>query len=129
MLSLSAITCSFVTFIMALLHILLTLGFPIGEYVLGGKDKVIPVNKRWQNFILALIFLVIGIFYIIQSNILKFDLSPVISRIVMILFTLFLAYAIIGNIFFTKSKKEKFLMIPLSAITFIASFITLITLW
>lgn len=50
MLSLSAIICSSVTFIMALLHILLTLGFPIGEYVLGGKNKVIPVNKRWQNF-------------------------------------------------------------------------------
>lgn len=38
----STLVCSIITFFMAVLHILLVMGVPIGEYVLGGKNKIIP---------------------------------------------------------------------------------------
>ncbi len=100
MLKLVALGCAILTFFMGVLHIMLSIGFPIGEYVLGGKNKIIP-----------------------------FQFSDIISKIIMILYSLFLAYAIIGNIFFTKSKKEKIIMIPASAIGFICSFFTLLLSW
>lgn len=42
-------------------------------------------------------------------------------KIVIIVNTLFLAYAIVGNGILTKSKKEKYVMTPFSIIQFIFS--------
>lgn len=47
----------------------------------------------------------------------------------MCVYTIFLGYAIIGNTFFTDSKKEKIVMIPASCIGFLCSLITLIVSW
>lgn len=127
MLIFSALTCSIVTFLMGVLHLLLSMGAPIGEYVLGGQNKVIPINKRWINVILTFIFLLVGVFYLGQSIPVQFSEIP--SRVIMIAYSLFLAYAIIGNIFFTKSRKEKAMMIPASVIGFISSLSTLLLSW
>lgn len=127
MLIFSALTCSIITFLIGVLHLLLSMGAPIGEYVLGGQNKVIPINKRWINVILTFIFLLVGVFYLGQSIPVQFSEIP--SRVIMIAYSLFLAYAIIGNIFFTKSKKEKAMMIPASVIGFISSLSTLLLSW
>lgn len=127
MLIFSSLTCSIVTFLMGVLHLLLSMGAPIGEYVLGGQNKVIPINKRWINVILTFIFLLVGVFYLGQSIPVQFSEIP--SKVIMIAYSLFLAYAIIGNIFFTKSKKEKAMMIPASVIGFISSLSTLLLSW
>ncbi len=42
MLKLVALGCAILTFFMGVLHIMLSIGLPIGEYVLGGKNKIIP---------------------------------------------------------------------------------------
>lgn len=127
MLIFSALTCSIITFLIGVLHLLLSMGAPIGEYVLGGQNKVIPINKRWINVILTFIFLLVGVFYLGQSIPVQFSEIP--SKVIMIAYSLFLAYAIIGNIFFTKSKKEKAMMIPASVIGFISSLSTLLLSW
>lgn len=46
---LTSIVCAILTFFMAALHLALLFGAPIGEYVLGGKEKAIPIKKRWLN--------------------------------------------------------------------------------
>lgn len=113
---------------MSILHILLLAGIPIGEYVLGGENKVIPLNKRWINLVFALVFLFLGLLYLGKAYNIPF-ISVILSKIIMIVYTLFLAYAIIGNTFFTKSKKEKIVMIPASIIGFACSFATLLFSW
>ena len=127
MLIFSALTCSIVTFLMGVLHLLLSMGAPIGEYVLGGQNKVIPINKRWINVILTFIFLFVGVLYLGKAIFFQFSEIP--SKVIMIAYSLFLAYAIIGNIFFTKSRKEKAMMIPASVIGFISSLSTLLLSW
>lgn len=127
MLIFSALTCSIVTFLMCVLHLLLSIGAPIGEYVLGGQNKVIPIDKRWINVILTFIFLFVGVFYLGKAIPIQFSEIP--SKVLMITYSLFLAYAIIGNIFFTKSRKEKAVMIPASVIGFISSLSTLLLSW
>ncbi len=118
--------CSIITLLMSCLHILLIIGMPIGEYVLGGKNRVIPKEKRYINGIFACIFLVVGLFYLGKAGIISFYFSKSLSNGVMGVYTFFLAYAIIGNTFFTNSKKEKIVMIPLSIVGFICSLLTLI---
>lgn len=127
MLIFSALTCSIVTFLMCVLHLLLSIGAPIGEYVLGGQNKVIPINKRWINVILTFVFLFVGVLYLGKAILFQFSEIP--SKVIMIAYSLFLAYAIIGNIFFTKSRKEKAMMIPASVIGFISSLSTLLLSW
>lgn len=129
MLKLVALGCAILTFFMGILHIMLSIGVPIGEYVLGGKNKIIPKDKRYVNIILAFGFLFLGVFYIGKAVPISFHFSDIMSKIIMILYSLFLAYAIIGNIFFTQSKKEKIVMIPASVIGFICSFFTLLLSW
>lgn len=114
---------------MSILHILLLIGMPIGEYVLGGQNKVIPLNKRWINLILAFVFLLLGLFYLGKAIYIPFKFSEVPSKIIMIVYSLFLAYATIGNAFFTKSRKEKIVMIPASITGLACSFATLLLSW
>lgn len=120
MLKFWALGCAVLTFIMSVLHILLSVGVPIGEYVLGGKNKIIPKEKRYVNIILALIFMFLGSFYWGTAYAL-FHIPETAAKTIMILYTLFLAYAVIGNTFFTGSRKEKLVMIPASVIGFICS--------
>lgn len=129
MLRFFSMMCAIITFFMSVLHTLLLAGIPIGEYVLGGQNKVIPLNRRWINLVFALIFLFLGLFYFSIAVNMLFKLSEIPSRIIMTVYSLFLAYAIIGNIFFTKSKKEKVVMIPASIMGFACSFTTLLLNW
>lgn len=129
MVKLTALGCAILTLFMGSLHIMLSIGLPIGEYVLGGKNKIIPKEKRYINVVLALIFLLLGLFYIGTAVPDLFEISTIVSKIIMILYSVFLAYAVIGNIFFTKSKKEKIVMIPASAVGFVFSFLTLLLSW
>lgn len=129
MLKFWALGCAAVTLLMSILHIMLSIGLPIGEYVLGGENKVIPKEKRYTNIILAITFLLLGSFYISKAVYVPFQISKTPSKIIMILYSLFLVYAIIGNTFFTKSKKEKLVMIPASCIGFVCSLFTLLLSW
>ncbi len=122
-----SLICSVITFLMCLLHMLLFLGAPIGEYVLGGKDRVIPKNRRYVNAVLACVFFFIGLLYLREAGIFAVNvISRRITKIIMTFYTLFLGYAIFGNIFFTKSRKEKMVMIPFSVLGFISSLLAII---
>lgn len=121
--------CSGLTLIMAFLHLLLLCGVPLGEYVLGGTDRVIPKEKRKLNVIFFCVFTVLGIVYMAQTQYLTLEIPKLIVKIIMILYSLFLGYAIVGNLCFTNSKKEKILMTPLSTIGFITSIASLFIIW
>ncbi len=111
MLKLFSLICAIITFFMSILHIFLLIGMPIGEYVLGGQNKIIPLNRRWINlvfaFVFAFVFSFLGLFYLGKSISIPFQFSEVPSKIIMIVYSLFLAYAIIGNIFLQKARKKK----------------------
>lgn len=121
--------CSGLTFIIACLHLLLLCGAPLGEYVLGGTDRVIPKKKRKLNVIFFCVFTVLGMVYLAQTQYLALEIPKLIVKILMILYSLFLGYAIVGNLCFTNSKKEKILMTPLSAIGCITSVASLVLVW
>lgn len=67
-LKLVAFGCAILTFFMGILHIMLSVGLPIGEYVLGGKNKIIPKGKRYINVILAFVFFLFGSFLYWKSS-------------------------------------------------------------
>jgi len=114
-----------ITFGMALLQLSITFGAPFGEYVLGGQNKVLPQKMRFTSGTFFCIFIFVGMTYLQRGNVLYIGFNPMFVKIVIIVNTLFLAYAIVGNGMLTKSKKEKYVMTPFSIIQFIFSVVAL----
>lgn len=116
-----SLICAIITLGMALLQLSITFGAPFGEYVLGGENRILPKKMRLVSCTFFLIFIFVGMSYLQWGNILYIGFNPVFVKIIIIVNTLFLAYAIIGNGMITKSKKEKYVMTPFSVIQFICS--------
>ena len=113
---------------MSLLQLSITFGAPFGEYVLGGANKVLPKKMRFISATFFFIFIFVGMAYLQRGNILYIGFNSMFVKIVIIVNTLFLAYAIVGNGMLTKSKKEKYVMTPFAIIQFILSVVSLISI-
>lgn len=123
-----AFLSALILFGMALLQLSLTFGAPFGEYVLGGQYKVLPHKMRFMSLGYTILFILVGLVYLQKGRFLSLGFSSVAVQIILIIMTAFYGYAIIGNGFLTKSKKEKYVMTPFSAVQFILSLLTLIFL-
>jgi len=124
-----AIISILLTFGMAMLQLSLTLGAPFGEYALGGAHKVLPLKMRFTSFSFTVIFVIVGLALLQKTQIIMNIFPNSFINILLIAYTLFLGYAILGNGIITKNKKEKYVMTPLSIIGFASSVIVLINYW
>lgn len=106
--------CSFS--IVIVLSILLICGLPLGELTMGGKYKVYPPKLR----IVLVIQLVIQIFFVViilqMGGYLPLWFSPNTTKVICMFMAVYLLLNTIMN-FISKSKKERYIMTPLSAIT------------
>ncbi|MBY0155669.1 hypothetical protein AADC60_15685 [Cytobacillus pseudoceanisediminis] len=105
-------------------QVLLSLGYPLGEYAMGGYYKVLPKKLRIVSVINAIILLFMGFVFLQHTDVLSgFDFLP--TNILVWVFTIFLGFNTIANLI-SRSEKERLIMTPLSGITFILClFITL----
>lgn len=101
--------------LLVLFQILLTLGFPLGEYAMGGKYKVFPPKMRIFSGIAAVILTLAAILILSLGGILDLDVSAPFFRYAAYGFGGYLCLNTIMNLF-SFSKKEKYTMTPLSAI-------------
>jgi len=119
--SIVTIVSIILAFGMALLQLSLTFGAPFGEYALGGSNRVLPPKKRFTSGAFSLIFVVVGLSFLQLAQVSISFFPNLFVKILLIAYTLFLGYAIVGNGVITKSKKEKYVMTPLSIIGFSTS--------
>lgn len=109
--------------IVILISILLICGLPLGELTMGGQHKVFPKKLR-----IALVGqLLLQVFFVIiilqAGGIISLWFSHKITRIICIIMAIYLSLNIIMN-FISKSKKEKYIMTPLSLFSAICFWIT-----
>lgn len=124
MLTFFTIISSTIIFSMSLLHLLLLFGAPLGEYVLGGNNRIIPKKMRYINVIFTFIWFMLSVVYLIKGNLISIiDSNNFIINLLFIISTLFFGFAIFSNAFLTESKKEKYTMTPLCTIVFISSLV------
>lgn len=101
----------------AVFQVLLSLGFPLGEFALGGYYKVLPIRLRIVSAVNAIILLLMGYIFLIHTNVFPgFSFLP--TNILVWIITIFLGLNSIANLV-SKSKKERLIMTPLSSIAFI----------
>ncbi|MDQ0185818.1 hypothetical protein MKX78_21515 [Cytobacillus sp. FSL R5-0569] len=122
--SLSSIIVAIIFISISVFQILLSLGYPLGEYAMGGYYKVLPQKLRIVSVINAIILLFMGFVFLQHTGVLN-GFSSLPTNILVWVITLFLGFNTIANLI-SRSKKERLIMTPLSGITFILClFVTL----
>ena len=111
--------------IVAVLTLLVIMGFPLGEYTMGGQHKILPEKLKYAGA-LALLIQIAAIIIILQvGNIIEFGIPSGAARIACFLFAAYLSINTLMNLS-SKSKKERYVMTPLAFIASVCFWITAI---
>ena len=99
-----------------ILSILLLCGLPLGELTMGGRYKVWP--RKLKPVAASQLAVQVFALYILLSaaGIVPCFISENVTRIVCFVFAVFFLGSTVMN-FFSTSKKEKYIMTPMSAIS------------
>ena len=109
--------------VIATMTVLVACGFPLGEFTMGGQHKTLPKKFR----VVAVISVAIQIFAMIiilqAGDFISLWFSFNLTKNICFFFAVYLSLNTIMNII-SKSKKEKYVMTPLSLIAGICFWIT-----
>ena len=109
--------------VIATMTVLVACGFPLGEFTMGGRYKILPKKFR----VVAVISVAIQIFAMIiilqAGGFISLWLSFKVTKYICFFFAAYLSLNTIMNMI-SKSKKEKYVMTPLSLIAGICFWIT-----
>lgn len=109
--------------VVIILSVLIICGLPLGELTMGGQYKVYPKKMK----IVLIAQLLIQVFFVIiilqAGGFMPLWFSYKITKIVCIVMAAYLSLNVVMN-FISKSKKEKYIMTPLSLLTAICFYIT-----
>ena len=108
-----------------LLCILLIFGAPLGELSMGGQFKTLPKKLRFVAFFMLLSQVFAAIILLQAGSFLPLWFSVKTTRIICNVFAGYLAINSVANLF-SPSKKEKYVMTPLSILAAVFFFITAI---
>ena len=123
----TAIIGSALILFIILLYLMIALGCPYGEYIMGGKYKVFPEKKRFVLIIAIVIQIIMGIVLLHAAHVINLGLSDKLMKIVGYVFATYISLNVFMN-FFSKSKKEQLLMTPVSLIMAICYWVTLLNI-
>ena len=109
--------------IVIILSILIICGLPLGELTMGGQYKVFPQKLR----IVLVTQLILQVFFVLiilqMGEIIPLLFSYNVTKIIGIVMAIYLSLNTVMNLI-SRSKKEKYIMTPLSFVTAICFWIT-----
>ena len=101
--------------VIAIMTVLVACGLPLGEFTMGGQHKILPKKLR----VMAAISVAIQIFAMIiilqAGGFIPLWLSFKVTKYICLFFAAYLSLNTIMNMI-SKSKKEKYIMTPISLI-------------
>lgn len=113
--------------VVVVMYILVAFGLPLGEFTMGGQYKILPKKYR----IMAIVSVAIQLFAILiilqAGAFIPLLFSLKITKYICFFFAVYLSLNTIMNLI-SKSKKEKYVMTPLSLITAICFWITVLSI-
>ncbi|MDO4463725.1 MAG: hypothetical protein Q4C57_04135 [Bacillota bacterium] len=109
--------------IVIILSILIICGLPLGELTMGGQYKVFPPKLR----IVLVTQLILQVFFVLiilqMGELIPLWFSHNVTKVIGIVMAVYLSLNTVMNLI-SKSKKEKYIMTPLSFVTAICFWIT-----
>ena len=109
--------------IVIVLSILIIIGLPLGELTMGGQYKVFPKKLRIVLFTQLFLQVFFVIIILQMGGIIPLWFSYDVTRIISICMSIYLSLNALMNLV-SKSKKERYIMTPLSLIAAICFWIT-----
>ena len=109
--------------IIAIMTVLVACGFPLGEFTMGGQHKILPKKLRVAAVISVAIQIFAMIIILQAEGFISLWLSFKVTKYICFFFAAYLSLNTIMNMI-SKSRKEKYVMTPLSLIVGICFWIT-----
>ena len=109
--------------VIATMTILVACGLPLGEYTMGGQHKILPKNLRVAAVISVAIQFFTMIIILQAGGFIPLWFSFKVTKYICFFFAAYLSLNTIMNMI-SKSRKERFVMTPLSLIAGICFWIT-----
>ena len=108
---------------LTVLNLLIIFGAPLGEFTMGGKYKILPPEMKIPA-IISLCTQIFAIIIVLQAGgIINLWFSNNVTRIICYVYSGYLIINTFMNLI-SKSKKEKYIMTPLSLVSALLFFIT-----
>ena len=109
--------------IIAIMTVFVACGLPLGEFTMGGQHKILPKKFRLAS-VVSVAIQIFAIIIILQAGgFIPLWLSFKVTKYICFFFAAYLSLNTIMNMI-SKSKKEKYVMTPLSLIVAICFWIT-----
>ena len=109
--------------IIAIMTVLVACGLPLGEFTMGGQHKILPKKFRLAS-VVSVAIQIFAIIIILQAGgFISLWLSFKVTKYICFFFAVYLSLNTIMNMI-SKSRKEKYVMTPLSLIAGICFWIT-----
>ena len=108
---------------LTVLNLLIIFGAPLGEFTMGGKYKILPSEMKIPA-IISLCTQIFAIIIVLQAGgVINLWFSKNVTRIICYVYSGYLIINTFMNLI-SKSKKEKYIMTPLSLVSALLFFIT-----
>lgn len=109
--------------IIAIMTVFVACGLPLGEFTMGGQHKILPKKFRLAS-VVSVAIQIFAIIIILQAGgFIPLWLSFKVTKYICFFFATYLSLNTIMNMI-SKSKKEKYVMTPISLIAGICFWIT-----
>ena len=109
--------------IIAIMTVFVACGLPLGEFTMGGQHKILPKKFRLAS-VVSVAIQIFAIIIILQAGgFISLWLSFKVTKYICFFFAAYLSLNTIMNMI-SKSKKEKYVMTPISLIAGICFWIT-----
>lgn len=109
--------------VIAIMTVLVACGLPLGEFTMGGQHKILPKKFRLAAVISVAIQIFAMIIILQAGGFIPLWLSFKVTKYICFFFATYLSLNTIMNMV-SKSKKEKYVMTPISLIAGICFWIT-----
>ena len=109
--------------VIAIMIVLVACGLPLGEFTMGGQYKILPKKLRVAAVISVAIQIFAMIIILQAGGFIPLCFSPIVTKYICFFFATYLSLNTIMNMI-SKSKKEKYVMTPISLIAAICFWIT-----
>lgn len=109
--------------VIATMTVLVACGLPLGEFTMGGQHKVLPKNLRVAAVISVAVQIFAMIIILQAGGFISLWFSFKVTKYICFFFAAYLSLNTIMNMI-SKSRKERFVMTPLSLIAGICFWIT-----
>lgn len=118
----AAVIGAAIAILIAIFHLLLLAGLPLGAYSWGGKHEgVLPPRVRWMSLPSAIILAIIALMILAYADVIQMG-DGAGAAIMIWAITVFFGLNTLGNLA-SKSKREKAVMTPAAGVAFLCSLI------